>query len=193
MGCSKGVFMQHSLRGFSASQYELAFYDHIVPTARPQERHCREFKKSDYLLEAWLLPGRHVLQFEHRKVRICEILAEDSAFIDSLKPTAKLPCANERDFEHRVDNVLYMTTAVTENLAENIFLANLEETLANLDAQSLVRKWEDPINGSCTSVLEVQCEIDQVHIQSHHFIAYQGLIVQTQSIFELAAVASLRS
>jgi hypothetical protein len=190
-GVNHEVFMHVSPRGITASQYELAFFDHAVSGERFPDRIIRSYDKPDYRLEAWVLPGQHVLRFEHRGVSASELVTDHQAHWPHLQPTAHFPCAGEREFEHRFKGAVYMTTVVTETLAQNLFRSTLQETVKCAEEESgVICRWEDTA-GACVSVLEVQSEIDQIHVQAYHMIASQGLVVRTQSLFELARKPAL--
>jgi hypothetical protein len=183
--------MHISPRGITASQYELAFFDHAIPGERFPDRIIRSFSKPDYRLEAWVLPGQHVFRFEHRGAAASELVTDQQSHWPYFQPTARLLCAGEREFEHRFKGVVYMTTVVTETLAQNLFRSTLEEAVKFAEQESgIVCRWDDA-SGPCASVLEIQSEVDQIHLQAYHMIASQGLVVRTQSLFELARKPAL--
>jgi hypothetical protein len=51
------------------------------------------------------------------------------------------------------------------------------------EEQALVHRWDDEI-GPCMSILAHQRLAKEVHVQAYHFIAREGLVLRTQSLFE---------
>ena len=77
-----------------------------------------------------------------------------------------------------------MASVQTEQLTPNLYLSTFEELddFAR-EEQAMVHRWDDEI-GPCMSILAYQRLAKEVHVQAYHFIAREGLVLRTQSLFE---------
>lgn len=141
-----------------------------------------------YGFEAWLLPGRHVLRFEFGGNCITEHVTDQERGLPDAGVIESFLCAGERELERRFEatGISYMTAAQTEQLGENLYHATYEELdeLAR-ETRALAHRWTDEA-GSCMSIIDCQRFAREVHVQSYHMIAREGLVLRTQSIFEHA-------
>ncbi len=148
----------------------------------------RVFNEPQYEVEAWLMPESHVIRFHHRGTSVCELLCDGQARMPEAKSVAAFPAAGERDFEYRFDRVgvVYMNSVQSENLPENVYAAQYDELCLNARENNAVfHRWTDDA-GQCMSILELQAFPRQVHAQAYHLNAAGGLVIRSQSIFELA-------
>jgi len=138
-----------------------------------------------YEAELWLMPGSHGIRFEHGSICATELVTDQESGLPSEGVLGTFLCAGERDFEHRFarSGAGYMTSVQTETLSENLFISTYDEMMAHAKQQdALSLSWHD--GGPCLSVLDSQRYAKEVHIQSYHLIAYGGVVLRTQSIFE---------
>lgn len=141
---------------------------------------------TDYGFEAWVLPGRHVLRFEHAGQCITELVTDQERGLPDVGVVEAFLCAGERELERRFDaaGIVFMTSAQTEQLGDNLYHATYEELdeMAR-DNRALAHRWTDE-RGPCMSIIDTQRFAREVHAQCYHLIAREGLVLRTQSIFE---------
>jgi len=146
----------------------------------------REVRFGPYQFEAWIMEGRHQCRFEISGACACEFVTESVEGLPDTGIVESILCAGEREFEHRFarSDLNYMTSVQTEQLSSNIYLSTFEELdeFAR-DEDSLIYRWDDEI-GPCMSVLAIQRMAKEIHVQSYHLIAREGLVLRTQSLFE---------
>lgn len=82
--------------------------------------------------------------------------------------------------------VVYMTSVQTETLPESLYASTCRE-LIDFGRQNgaLVHLWRDA-KGPCLSMIDMQRYSGQAHAQTYHLTASGGVVLRTQSIFELA-------
>ena len=139
-----------------------------------------------YQFETWLMQGRHMCRFEISGACACEIVSETNRGLPETGVVEALLCAGEREYEYRFprSKLSYMTSVQTEQLSQNLYLSTFEELddFAR-EEHALVHRWDDEI-GPCMSILAHQRLAKEVHVQAYHFIAREGLVLRTQSLFE---------
>ncbi|HEB61055.1 MAG TPA: hypothetical protein ENJ06_04445 [Phycisphaeraceae bacterium] len=149
-----------------------------------QER--RHIAHNDYELEAWLMPGGHVLRFQCNGLCFTEIITPDDRSLPERGQIAALPCAGERDHEQEFpEKVNYITTAQTETLTDHLFDSSYQEMLDFArETGALTHEWIDDDGGRCLSMIDIQRYKREVHVQSYHLNGGCGLILRSQTIFE---------
>lgn len=149
-------------------------------------RDHRTVRFGPYQFEAWIMEGRHMCRFEISGACACEIVTETSQGLPETGIVEAILCAGEREFEHRFarSDLSYMTSVQTEQLSTNLYISTYEE-LDDFSRQgdALVHRWDDEI-GPCMSMLDVQRFAKEIHVQSYHMLAREGLVLRTQSLFE---------
>ncbi|MFG0327495.1 MAG: hypothetical protein ACF8SC_09555 [Phycisphaerales bacterium JB037] len=171
----------------SLQSYQTILYDRALHPELFDLRSRREIRHQAYEAEAWLMPAGHLIRFEHGGTCGCELVTDQEVGLPETGVVSAFLCAGERDFEHSFKNskVRYMTTVTTETLSENLYLSTLDEMREHVRlGDSLHCAWED--GGPCLSVLDLQRFAREIHAQSYHLIAREGLVLRTQSIFEHA-------
>ncbi len=146
----------------------------------------KEIRFGPYQFEAWIMAGKHMCRFEISGACACEIVSETNVGLPQTGIVESILCAGEREFEHRFarSDLNYMTSVQTEQLSSNIYLSTFEELDEfSREVDSLVHRWDDEI-GPCMSILNIQRFAKEVHVQSYHLIAREGLVLRTQSLFE---------
>ncbi|HYE61291.1 MAG TPA: DUF2617 family protein [Phycisphaerales bacterium] len=168
--------------------YQIILYNRALHPESMALKGRRVVKHGEYELEAWILPGTHMLRFDHRTLCVSELLTDQERTPPLQGQVSSFLCAGERDVEHRFprEKVTYMTSVQTETLSDSLYAASLEEMLdhARLN-HSLSHTWDDEA-GRCLSILDIQRMARQVHVQSYHLIASAALVLRTQTIFEHA-------
>lgn len=150
-------------------------------------RDSSTLERGAYALSAWVGRGTHALAFRTAQASACEIVTDDAAVIGETSVLDAFLCAGERDAEHTIPNsrITHMTAAQTEQLPEHLYEDTYNEIdeLARLE-RCVSTRWTEP-GGSCLSVVVVQDYAREVHAQAYHLIAPEGLVLRTQTIFEL--------
>ncbi|MBC7835889.1 MAG: DUF2617 family protein [Phycisphaerales bacterium] len=144
-------------------------------------------KHGGYEFEAWLMPGAHLIRFQHKGLCACELVTHQEDHLPTDGALTTFPCAGERDFEHPFEpsRANYMTSVQTENLSENLYTATYSEMVAFArECDGMLHRWEEPLLGRCLSLLDIQRYTREVHVQSYHLIGAPGYVLRTQSIFE---------
>jgi hypothetical protein len=169
------------LQTYQVVLYNRALHPDIFP---PKGR--RVVRHGDYELECWVLPGTHMLRFEYKTLCISELLTDQEKAPTQAGMVSSFLCAGERDFEHRFpkDKVNYITTVQTETLSDNLYNATFQELMDwARNSRALTHLWSDEA-GQCLSVIDMQTQRKQVHVQTYHLVASAGLVLRTQTIFE---------
>jgi hypothetical protein len=171
-------------RGNSLQSYQVVVYDRALHPELFSLKGRKVVKHGKYELEAWIMCGQHVLRFESGPVCASELLTDQDRNLPATGVVTAFLCAGERDFEHRFRAVTYMNTVQTETLSENLYSNTFDEMIQfGKESRSLMHEWSDD-SGRCASILDIQRYQTQVHAQSYHLIATQGIVVRTQTIFE---------
>lgn len=141
-----------------------------------------------YEFEGWVMPGGHVMRFQHETGIITELVTEQDTGLPERGVVAAFPCAGERDHEQAVgDTLKYVTTVQTETLSENLYLATLRELFDFAkEVDAVAHSWLDPDGGRCFSFIDVQRYRKEIHAQCYHLIATGGVVLRSQTIFEHA-------
>lgn len=149
--------------------------------ARRTERH------GAYEIESWLTPGGHVVRFQTAGQNLIETVLENGDHLPETGLVHALPCLGEKDFELEPEGPIgYVTTIQTELLTDNLFSATFREMqdFAH-ETGSLAHEWTDASGAASLSVLDSQKYKREFHIQSYHLTGGSGLVLRTQSIFEI--------
>jgi hypothetical protein len=169
------------LQSYQVVLYNKALHPEFFPLkGRQVVRH------GEYELEAWIMPGRHLLRFEHKTLCVSELVTEQDSKIPEAGVVTAFLCAGEREYDHKFpkDRVNYVTMVTTETLADNLYQSSYQEMLQHSRAnRSLAHTWTDE-GGKCLSLVDIQTSKNYVHADAYHFIASAGLVLRTQSMFE---------
>lgn len=120
---------------------------------------------------------------------VCEIVTDQAEQIPDRGMLSSFPCAGERDHEEKIaDGLLYMTTIQTETLSEHLYVGTYKEMMQHgREANSLVSAWTDENGRPNLSLLDVQRYRNEVHVQAYHLRSDCGLVLRTQSMFQVDA------
>lgn len=150
--------------------------------ARRIQRH------GDYEAETWVCPAGHVSRFQAFGQCLTETVLEDGDHLPETGLVYALPCLGEKDYElQKPEGKLgYTTTIQTEALTENLYMATLREMRDfAAEANALSHEWTDESGTPSLSVLDMQKYKREFHFQSYHLTGSTGLVLRTQSIFEI--------
>ncbi len=166
--------------------YQVVLYDRALHPELFSLRQRRVVTHGAYELETWLIPGGHILRFEHGGKCLSELVTDQTGSLPQSGIVTAFLCAGERDFDKLFERerINYMTTVQTEQLSENLYLATLDEMRDYADeVEALRHEWADEA-GPNLSMLDVQRFSREIHIQSYHLLASGGVVLRTQTIFE---------
>ncbi len=150
-----------------------------------------DVQHNDYDFEAWLCKGGHVLRFEYEGICVTEVIFPNVENLPDRGHVTTLVCAGERDHEQEFgDRITLINSMQIELLPEHLFGDSYIELseFADETNSKVVRYDEDGKRG--LSILDVQRYNDQLHVQSYHLHSDYGVVLRTQSIFELKSETS---
>lgn len=171
-----------NLQAHQVLLYDRALHPEIFPLKKR-----KVVRHEGYEFEAWVMSGAHLLRFEHGPLCASELVGDDERRFPSSGIVNAFLCITEREFEHRFDRerVTYMNAVQTENLSDSLYHSTYEELLDNArNSEALIHEWTDEV-GRCLSIIEVERYHREVHAHCYHMIASGGLVLRTQSLFEL--------
>lgn len=183
----EGVPLQVPGRPNPLQFYELCLYGKSLPPDLFASRGHKGARAGDLGLDAWVMGGSHLLRVEHHGFRACELLTPQTGGLPSQGIVTRFLCAGEHEYEHAFERegVNYMITIQTESLSENLYADTYHELVDHArEVRGLTHLWEDEA-GRCLSMLDVQRYAREVHVHAYHMIGNGGLVIRTQTIFEL--------
>ncbi len=149
----------------------------------------RMYRHGEYEAEGWVIPGGHVMRFQVDGQCLTETVIENGDHLPENGLIHALPCLGEKDYEMAPEEgsrLGYVTTIQTESLTDNLYQATYREMrdfAQQVEAQ--LYEWTDADGAMCMSILDCQKFKNQFHIQSYHLLGASGMVLRTQSIFEL--------
>lgn len=150
-----------------------------------------EVRHNGYDFEAWLFKGGHVLRFEFDGTCVTEVITPDPEVLPERGHITTMICAGERDHEQEFgDRITLITSMQMELLPEHLFGDTYTELVEfGEETQAKVVRYKvDEFHGA--SIVDVQRYNDQLHTQSYHLHSQHGLVLRTQTIFELKPESS---
>ncbi len=198
----------NGLQTYQVYLYRKALHPELFPL-----KGRRQLVHGAYEIEAWIMPGSHLLRFQHSNLCACELLTDQEGSLPVEGAVTGFQCAGEHEFEHSFfpDKVKYITSVQTEQLSDSLFQATYEEmTQFAQETGALIHCWSDRTSshsghnghnghtgynglgshsksggfGRNLSMVDVQRLTKEVHAQSYHLLAASGLVIRTQTIFE---------
>jgi len=148
----------------------------------------RLHRHGDYEAETWLCAAGHIVRFQSHGHCLTETVLEDGDHLPEHGLVHALPCLGEKDYELESEEgrIGYVTTIQTESLTENLYIATHRELRDFAEETGAMRhEWTDEDGALCYSMLDVQTYKGEFHLQSYHMVGSTGLVLRTQSIFEL--------
>jgi hypothetical protein len=150
-----------------------------------QDRRC--YKHGDYEVELWIAPAGHVARFTAHRHCLTEAVIENGDHLPETGLIHALPCLGEKDYQLNADGPLgYVTTVQTESLTENLYMATYRE-MQDFAAESkaVFHTWKEQDGSASLSLVDIQKYRKQFHLQAYHLVGTTGLVLRTQSIFEI--------
>lgn len=147
----------------------------------------RMHRQDGYEVECWVIPGGHVLRYQVGEHCVSETVIENGDHLPEHGLVYALPCLGEKDYELELDErINYITTMQTESLTDNLYQTTFRELVETADELgALSHEWTDPDGVPCLSMLDMQRFKREYHVQSYHLLGASGLVLRTQSIFEM--------
>ena len=167
--------------------YSMAlFRSAIHPEFFPVEERI-EVQYNGYDFEAWLYKGGLVLRFEYEGTCVTEVVTRNPDGLPERGHVTKMACAGERDHEQEFgDRVKLITSMQIEFLPDHLFGDSYQELLTfGEESNAKILRWSEDNSPRNALILDVQRYNDQLHAQSYHLQSQYGIVLRTQSIFEI--------
>jgi hypothetical protein len=171
-----------SLQAYNMLLYRNALHPEFFPVSGR-----RRIEHGEYEFESWIFRGGHVLRFEFDSVCVTEVVVDQFQRLPDRGLIATLQCAGEKDHETDFgDHITFMTSMQTETLSDHLYLSTYNELLEHgRMCEGLMTIWHDEIGRNNLSLIDMQRFSDQVHVQAYHCRSDCGLVLRTQSIFQI--------
>lgn len=137
--------------------------------------------------EGWIFRGGHAARFQMDGQCVTEVVVEQSDTLPERGLVSSLPCAGEKDFEERFSRrLLYMTSMQTETLSDHLYMSTYKEMIEHArESDAIMSVWTDDNGRPNLSLLDMQRYRNEVHLQGYHLRSDCGLILRTQSLFQV--------
>lgn len=170
-----------NLQAYRLILYRRALHPELFPIVGR-----RNVDHMGYNFEAWVMPGAHLLRFEHEGACATELITSQEQGIPERGMIAAVPCAGERDHEQEfTDKVKFFSTVQTEQLPETLYTATYNELIEfGREQNAMIHEWNDDDGGKCASIVDIQRYRREVHAQAYHMLAQGGVVLRSQSLFE---------
>ena len=151
----------------------------------------RRLEHGGYEFEEWIYRGGHALRFEHNGLCLSEIVSDQVDHLPERGLVTTLPCAGEKDHEHEfAERLVYMTSMQTEMLSDHLYVSTYRELLDyGRECDGLLCIWKDDLDRPNLSLVDVQRYREEIHAQGYHLRSDCGLVLRTQSIFEIKSTS----
>jgi hypothetical protein len=179
--------MSLSSKTTSLQAYNLALYRGALHPEFFQIEGRTRIAHGEYEFEAWIFRGGHALRFEHQNLCLSEVVGEDFEHLPDRGHVTTLPCAGERDHDAEfADRLVYMTSMQTETLTDHLYLSTYNEMIEHGRlGDCLMSVWTDELAKPNLSLIDRQRYGDEVHVQTYHLRSDCGLVLRTQTIFQV--------
>lgn len=137
--------------------------------------------------EGWIFRGGHSARFQIDGLCVSEVVIDQTDHLPERGLVSSLPCAGEKDFEERFSkHLVYMTSMQTETLSDHLYLSTYKEMIEHArESDAIMSAWTDDNGRPNLSLLDVQRYRTEVHLQGYHLRSDCGLILRTQSLFQI--------
>ena len=146
-------------------------------------------RNSEYEIENWLIPGGHVVRFQVGGQCLTETVIERGDHLPETGLVHALPCFGEKDYTMAPVKDLklgYLTTVQTEALSDNLYQATFREMKAfGQETGAMMHEWTEGDGAPCLSIIDSQKYKKEYHIQAYHLLGASGMVLRTQSVFEM--------
>ena len=137
--------------------------------------------------EGWIFRGGHAARFQIDGHCVSEVVTDQTDSLPERGLVSSLPCAGEKDFEERFSKrLVYMTSMQTETLSDHLYMSTYKEMIEHArESDAIMSVWTDEKGKPNLSLLDVQRYRLEVHLQGYHLRSDCGLILRTQSLFQI--------
>ena len=179
--------MSFSSKTTSLQAYNMVLYKSAVHPEFFSVTGRQRIQHGGYEFEAWIYKGGHVLRFEFEKLCVTEVISEQAERLPHKGVVTMLPCAGEKDHEcDFTDRITYMTSIQTETLSDHLYLGTYNELVEHARmSEGLLTVWHDEVGKNNLSLIDTQRYNDQLHVQTYHCRSDCGLVLRTQTIFQV--------
>ena len=179
--------MSISHKSSNTQMFRLMLYQRALHPELFDLQMRKTYRQAEYDIESWLMPAGHVVRFQVQGRCLTEAVLDQGDHLPEHGLIYALPCLGEKDYEMQpMGNLAYVTTIQTEILTDNLYDATYQEMKEySNESSALVLPWKDAEGTPCMSVLDCQKYKREYHIQSYHLLGATGLVLRTQSIFEV--------
>jgi hypothetical protein len=177
--------MDLSLPQTGTQSYQAILYNRALHPSLFDLRSRRVRARGPASLEAWVLPGQHVLRFTVGQFCATELLTDREDDLPESGAVTAFLCAGEREFEHvfTESRVTYMASVHTETISETIYAATYRDMLEHAAAnESQIVEWTTP-EGRNMSVVDLEAFGNEIHAEAYHLLARGGFVLRIQSMF----------
>ncbi|MCZ6835304.1 MAG: hypothetical protein O7G85_05965 [Planctomycetota bacterium] len=180
--------MSFSSKVSSLQAYNILLFRSVLHPEFFEIEGRRCIQHGEYEFESWIYKGGHVARFEHSGLCITEVVTDDMSQLPERGLVTNLPCAGEKEHEEEFsDRINYMASIQTETLTDHLFLGTYNELLEHgRNSNALMTIWGDQPEKPNLSLFDMQRYSDEVHMQGYHLRSDCGLVLRTQSIFQVA-------
>ncbi len=166
--------------------YQVLLYGRALHPEPFQLRARRVIKEAEFEAEGWLMRGSHVLCFRRKHFCASELVTSQHRDLPTAGLVSGFLCNGEHEYDHKFHaSCEYYTSVQSEVMNEAMFHATYEELMSfGKDKGALIHSFED-VAGQCLSMLDFEQTSKSIHIDSYHLLASGGIVLRTQSLFEI--------
>lgn len=171
-----------SLQSYNMLLFRTALHPEFFEIAG---RKCIEH--GEYEFESWIFRGGHLARFEHNGLCVTEVITDDPSSLPDRCMVTTMPCAGEKEHEAKFSECInYMTSIQTEILTDHLFLGTYNELLKHgRSSDALMTIWGEDPDKPNLSLFDMQRYAEEVHMQGYHLRSDCGLVLRTQSLFQI--------
>jgi hypothetical protein len=179
--------MSISSKSTSLQAYNLLLYRNALHPEFFGISGRQRVEHGDYEFESWIFRGGHVLRFEHSGLCVTEVVTDNSEQLPERGLVTTLPCAGERDHEQEFsERLAYVGSMQTEMLTDHLYLSTYNELVEHGEVcDGIVTAWRDDLDRPNLSLIDLQRYREEIHVQGYHLRSDCGLVLRTQSIFQV--------
>ncbi len=182
--------MSVSSKSSNTQMFRMILYRRALHPELFELKSRHSFQHGGYEAELWMISTGHLLRFQVGDYCLTEVVMNQCNHLPELGVVHALPCLGEKDYELSAeadDQPLgYVTTVQTESLNENLYMTTLRELVSlSQESSSIAHEWVDEDQVPCLSLIDIQKYNQEFHLQSYHLTGGNGLVLRTQTIFEI--------
>ncbi|MEM0913453.1 MAG: hypothetical protein AAGB29_12055 [Planctomycetota bacterium] len=181
--------MSVSHKSIQQQMFRLMVFGRVLHPELFELRDRRLDRHGDYEIETWITASGHVVRFATGGETVTEVCVGDGDHLPEAGLLHALPCLGEKDFEldppHEA-KIGYVTSLQTENLSDNLYHATFREMQQFAEESGSLSAEGEAIDGLPTlSVVDTQKYRREFHVQAYHLLGAGGLVLRTQTMFEI--------